>query len=79
MKLRNPRSYVIIFIYLLVNITVIVTALNQRAQESNSSKAASSMAPEFTRIEGLNYFHLKNSLPSMSLKAESTHQPAPLL
>jgi len=70
MKLRNPRSYVIIFIYLFVNVAVIVTALNQRAQESNSSKATSSLAPEYTRIEGLNYFHLKNSLPSMSLKAD---------
>ncbi len=70
MKLRNPRSYVIIFVYLCLNILVVLAALNQKSQEAKSKGRGAPLAPEYSRIENLNYFHLKNSLPQMSLNAE---------
>ena len=71
MKVRNPRSYVIIFIYLCLNLIVVLLAFNQKAQEANRKAAPAPLAPEYTRIEDLKYFHLKNSSPQMSLNAQA--------
>lgn len=70
MKLRHPKSIIIIFIYVLINIVVIAVALTLRSQEITANANPQSMAPEFTEIENLDYFHLKNGVPQMSLAAD---------
>ena len=71
MKVRNPRSYVIIFIYVCLNLVVVLMAFNQKVQEANRKGTPAPLAPEYTRIEELKYFHLKSSVPQMSLNASS--------
>lgn len=70
MKIRNLRSIIIISIYLFVNILIMGFSLTQDSQTVISSNQARPLAPEYTHIENLNYFHLKNGLPQMSLSAE---------
>ncbi len=69
MTIRNPRSIIIISLYACLNIFIITAALRQKADEDLSSKTPGALAPEFTQIEDLNYFHLKESVPQMSLAA----------
>jgi lipopolysaccharide export system protein LptA len=69
MKIRNPRSIIIISFYCLLNVLVIGAALRQKADENQTLKKPGTLAPEFTQIEELNYFHLKSGIPQMSLAA----------
>ena len=69
MTIRNPRSIIIISIYALLNVFIIAAALRQRADDNQTSKTPGTMAPEYTQIEELNYFHLKSAIPQMSLAA----------
>lgn len=69
MTIRNPRSIIIIFIYCVLNIFVISTAIRQKTDENQTLRKPGILAPEFTQIEDLNYFHLKAGVPQMSLAA----------
>jgi lipopolysaccharide export system protein LptA len=69
MSFRNPRSIIIIFLYVCLNIFIIGAALRQKADENQALTVPGTMAPEFTQIEELNYFHLKEGVPQMSLAA----------
>lgn len=69
MKVRNPRSIVIIFIYVLLNVFILLAALRQKIEESQIVKTPGALAPEYTEIENLNYFHIKEGIPQMSLAA----------
>jgi lipopolysaccharide export system protein LptA len=69
MKLRNPRSIIIILFYLGVNVFIITAALQLKSDEAKKTQVAASLAPEFTEIENLDYFHLKAGVPQMSLSA----------
>jgi lipopolysaccharide export system protein LptA len=69
MKVRNPRSIVIIFIYVLLNVFILLAALKQKIEESQVVKTPGVLAPEYTEIENLNYFHIKEGIPQMSLAA----------
>ena len=70
MKIRNPRSIIIISAYTVMNIFIIYSSLRQDADEAQVNTTPVTMAPEFTQIENLDYFHLKDSVPQMSLNAE---------
>lgn len=70
MRFRNPRSIIIIFVYLLLNGAIIWASLNMKADQATADTQARSAAPEYTEIINLEYFHLKNSTPLMSLVAE---------
>lgn len=70
MNLRNPRSIIIIFGYLAINIFIIGASLQINPEDILMPKKEKSIAPEFTEIEKLDYFHLKSGVPQMSLAAE---------
>jgi lipopolysaccharide export system protein LptA len=69
MKIRNPRSLIIIFIYTVLNASILVAAFKQKAEEGLVSKKGGSLAPEYTRIKNLDYFHMVEGVPQMSLTA----------
>jgi lipopolysaccharide transport protein LptA len=69
MKIRNPRSIIIISFFALLNIFIIRMSYFRPAAESVTTSAPASLAPEFTEIEELDYFHLKDEIPQMSLSA----------
>lgn len=70
MRLRNPRSIIIISAYIVMNIFIIYSSLRQEADEDQVNAPAATMAPEFTQIEDLDYYHLKDAIPQLSLNAE---------
>lgn len=69
MIIRNPKSIIIILVYLAANIFIVVTSLWMQPDPSSQANAVKSVAPEFTEIENLDYFHLKEGIPQMSLSA----------
>ena len=70
MKFRDPKSIIIIAIYFVSNSFIIYSGLRPNEDEVEVKKVAKSLAPEFTKISGLEYFHLKNYLPQMYLSAQ---------
>ena len=70
MKIRNPKSIVVIFVYMLINAGIIAISLAPSPEVDQTVKGVPSLAPEFTEVEKLNYFHLKDGVPQMSLSAE---------
>lgn len=69
MTIRNPKSVIIILVYLAANLFIVVTSLRMQPDPSGQANAVKSVAPEFTEIENLDYFHLKEGIPQMSLSA----------
>lgn len=69
MKVRNPRSIIIILFYTGLNVLILSAALKRKADEAAGAKAPGVLAPEFTQIENLQYFHLKEGIPQLSLAA----------
>lgn len=70
MTLRNPKSFIIILIYLLVNLAIIFWSFRPNQAQTIEEQLTHSVAPEFTEIIDLNYFQLKNGKPLMSLSAQ---------
>jgi lipopolysaccharide transport protein LptA len=70
MRFPDKRSTFVIFIYLVLNGFIFYFAWVQRGEELNPVRTARAMAPEFTEIQQLDYFHLRSGIPQMSLSAE---------
>jgi LPS export ABC transporter protein LptC len=70
MKIRNSRSIIIILVYLTANAFIVVASWRMQPEKTEASQIKKSMAPEYTEIEDLDYFHTKESVPEMSLSAE---------
>ena len=70
MRISDTRSIMIILVYIAINSAIITLSLKQELTPLDSSAKASDVAPEFTEIEDLGYFHLKKGIPQMSLNAE---------
>lgn len=70
MKLRDPKSIIVISLYALANAVVIFIGLKDVPTSLVERKNAAPVAPEYTRVENLEYFNIKESLPVLSLKAE---------
>jgi lipopolysaccharide transport protein LptA len=71
MRIRDPKSIIVIFVYLLVNVAIIGLSYLKLAGDSGIQGTPKELAPEFTEIEQLNYFHLRAGVPQMSLRASS--------
>lgn len=71
MNIRNPKSIIVIFVYAGINLFIIGVSLKMVPDKVEPARVAKSLAPEFTIIQDLDYFHLKDGLPQMSLSAES--------
>lgn len=69
MIIRNPRSTIIILSYVVANFLVITAAWNSSSSMEVLPGKSGSVAPEYTLIENLDYFHVKDGLPQMSLSA----------
>ncbi len=70
MKIRNPKSIIIIALYIVANALIVISSMRMKPGTAEAMNAAKSIAPEFTEIENLDYFHLKEGIPQMSLSAE---------
>lgn len=70
MKVLNPKSIIIILAYLALNAFIILVSLNLKPEASETLTGAKNLAPEFTLIHKLEYFHLRDGLPQLSLSAE---------
>lgn len=71
MNVRDSRSIIIISLYVLLMSGIIVISVVQKPDPAVTPETAKSMAPEYTLIQDLEYFHLKDGLPLLSLVAES--------
>jgi lipopolysaccharide export system protein LptA len=69
MKFRNPRSIIIISSYLLVNLFILIQSFRVNDTATSSDDVKKAMEPAYTIIEELDYFHLKEEVPQMSLSA----------
>ena len=71
MKIRDFKSIIIILMYLVLNAFIITMSFKVKTHSTLAMRAGVSSTPEYTHILELEYFHIKNSIPQMSLKAES--------
>jgi LPS export ABC transporter protein LptC/lipopolysaccharide transport protein LptA len=69
MRISDKRSIIIILFYVLANLTIIAFSFTKESPLVMTAKPTAPMAPEFTVIENLDYFHLKNGIPQLSLTA----------
>lgn len=69
--IRDFKSITIVAVYLLANAAIIALSWTRPSAVDSITQAVRSMAPEFSQIEQLEYFHLKKGLPQMSLLAET--------
>lgn len=69
MTIRDPKSIIVIFVYLIANGAIIFSGYQMKSEGQSTAAVAKSLAPEFTEIENLDYFHLKSGVPQMSLAA----------
>lgn len=70
MQIRDSKSIIIILVYAAVNGAIILLSLWQKPQDILEANKPGSLAPEYTVIENLDYFHLKENVPQLSLSAE---------
>ncbi len=70
MQIRDSKSIIIVLSYVALNCGIIFLSFWQRPQDILQENKVGSLAPEYTIIEDLNYFHLKENIPQLSLSAE---------
>jgi lipopolysaccharide export system protein LptA len=69
-KVRDFRSIIIILVYVAINAFIINLSLFQTKTPVQEKLKKKALAPDFTEIENLDYFHLKEGLPLLSLSAD---------
>ncbi|MFA5583970.1 MAG: LptA/OstA family protein [Bacteriovoracaceae bacterium] len=70
MKLRDPKSISVIGLYIILNIAIIIFGFKEVPSSLVERKNAAPLAPEYSKVVGLDYFNLKSGSPVLSLKAE---------
>ncbi|HXH75780.1 MAG TPA: LptA/OstA family protein [Bacteriovoracaceae bacterium] len=70
MKIRDPRSIIIILVYAAANAAILLLSFSQIAPEVTTVNAGKAIAPENTIIQDMDYFTLKKGVPEISLSAE---------
>lgn len=70
MTIRNPRSIIIIFVFIILNFIILGFSWVGKPEVEIVSNGPKSVAPEYTLIDQLEYFHLKNTSPLLSLTAD---------
>jgi len=70
MKYAHPRSIIIIFIYLISLGAIVLFSLQMNPIDLSEKKRERQLAPEYTEIIDLDYFHLKNAEPLTSLSSQ---------
>jgi len=69
MSIRDPKSIIVITIYLFLNALIIGVSLQIDKKTERAAMPSKKIFPEFTEIEDLEYFVLRKDLPLMSLLA----------
>ena len=69
-RVRDFKSIIIILVYVGINAFIIELSLFQTKVPEQKNFEKKTLAPDFTIIENLDYFHLKNLVPSLSLSAD---------
>jgi lipopolysaccharide export system protein LptA len=70
MKIRDPKSIIVIAVYLALNAAILAASFGHRNEAGPASARAKALAPEYTVIHQLQYFHVKDAVPQMSLSAD---------
>lgn len=70
MRITDLRSIIIILFYAAANVAIITFSFTTDSPEIISPQSTSPLIPEYTVIENLDYFHLKNGIPQLSLAAQ---------
>lgn len=70
MNIRDFRSIIVIVLFATVNLVVIAVSYIKSAEEATLPKLGTA-APDFTEIQGLDYFFSKKGVPQISLAADS--------
>lgn len=70
MKMRDPKSIIIIAVYVALNIGVVIVGLKEGTSSLVERRKAAPLAEEATEVTGLDYFNIKDGKPVLSLKAE---------
>lgn len=69
MKIRDLKSILVIASFMAFNTLIIVFSYKMVSDDPSTAKVGKAVAPEFTEIENLDYFHLREGVPQMSLAA----------
>lgn len=70
MKWRDPKSIIIIFMFVILNLLILGNSFKKANEEKSTTKSGTALAPNITVISELEYFHLKNGIPEISLHAD---------
>jgi lipopolysaccharide export system protein LptA len=70
MRLSDWRSITIVLCYIIMNAAILSIRTPDNQLPTPTLKKTRPLAPDYSEIEKLDYFHLKNSLPQMSLSAD---------
>lgn len=70
MKIRDPKSIIIILVFIVINGVILSNSFKKNNEEAEAAHAAGDVSPDVTVISNLEYFHLKNGVPELSLHAE---------
>jgi lipopolysaccharide transport protein LptA len=68
-KFHDLKSIIIISLYSLVNVIIVFIGIATKPVKTELNKSLRTNAPEYTEISKLEYFHLRDSQPQMSLSA----------
>ncbi len=71
MKFRDPKSLMIISFFVMLNAFIILKSFTQKKNDVEENLKAKGLTTEYTVIEDLDYFHIRDGVPQMSLAAET--------
>jgi lipopolysaccharide export system protein LptA len=69
-KVRDSKSIIIILFFIGLNGFILSNSFKKNDEEKRIKPSDSTLAPNITVISNLEYFHLKNGAPELSLHAE---------
>lgn len=69
MQVRDLRSIIVIFLYVILNAAIMTTSLLHQPEKEVIQTKRTSLAPDFSEVEDLDYFFSKDGIPQMSLTA----------
>ncbi len=69
-KLRGSKSIIIICVFFALNLLILGNSFKKNSEEKSASSGVSNLAPNITVISELEYFHLKDGRPELSLHAD---------
>lgn len=69
-RIRDRKSIIIILFFVAINTVILSNSFKKSNEEHTGKSGENTLAPNVTVISQLEYFHLKDGLPELSLHAE---------